>query len=129
MGLVGQVKVKVHATAGISQPDHGADFPLRRVLLTLGGNESNDVPAGQVLCSVPDEPDHYLVEQRMEDLLEQVVSGNDRDTILPVSRPHRRRFSDVQVPAVHVERLTDLCERTDVVIALPDVVEVEDVEI
>ena len=78
-----------------------------------------------MLCTVPDEPDHYLVGQRIEDLLEEVVSRNDRDTILPVSRPHRSCLSDVQVPAVHVERLAILGERTDVVIALPEVVEVE----
>ena len=129
VGPVVQVEVTVHAIAGISQPDHGADFLLRPVLLTLGGNESDDVPPGQMLCAVPDEPDHYLVEQRMEDLLEQVVAGNDRDTILPVSRPHRRRLSNFQVPAIHVERLTKLRKRTDVVIALPDVVEIESAEI
>lgn len=46
----------------------------------------------------------------------------DRDTIVGVSRPHRRRLSDVQMPAVHVESLTNLSQPSDVVIALPDVI-------
>src|SRR3990172_5407862 len=65
----------------------------------------------------------------MQHLLEQVVARNNRDTVLSVSRPHRRCLSDVQVPAVHVERLTELGERTNVIISLLHIVEVKSAQV
>ena len=70
MGPVVQAEVTIHAITAISQPDHDTNFLFQRIFLMLGGNEPNDIPASQMLCAVPDKPDHYLVGQRMEDLLE-----------------------------------------------------------
>ena len=59
--LVEWKKVTVDPVASIGHPDRRADLTLRPVLLTLGRDESDDVPTSQMRAAVPDEPDHYLV--------------------------------------------------------------------